>query len=115
MVESEGTMISAGVDRARVLIVDDEPNNRALVRGYLDAEYEVHEAVNGAHALGLLARTAVDLVLLDVMMPRMRGFDICRLIKQTTEDGPYQPVILLTAPGVQEDRNHGFGVGAERS
>jgi two-component system sensor histidine kinase/response regulator len=110
---SEGMMTFAGTDRASILVVDDEPANRTLLRAYLDAEYEVHEAVDGAHALGLLARASVDLVLLDVMMPRISGFDVCRMIKETTEDGPYQPVILLTALGTQEDRNHGLSVGAD--
>ena len=109
----ESTMSSVGADRASLLVVDDEPANRALLRAYLDAHYEVHEAVDGAHALGMLAREAVDLVLLDVMMPRVSGFDVCRLIKQATKDRRYQPVILLTGLATQEDRNQGLSVGAD--
>jgi len=79
----------AASDRPSILIVDDEPANRALVRAYLAGSYDLHEAADGAEALTILSRSAVDLVLLDVMMPRMSGIEVCRVIKETTTDGPY--------------------------
>jgi two-component system sensor histidine kinase/response regulator len=103
----------AASDRPSILIVDDEAANRALVRAYLAGSYDLHEAADGAEALHILSHTAVDLVLLDVMMPRMSGIEVCRVIKETTADGPYQPVILLTALGEQEDRNRGLEAGAD--
>jgi signal transduction histidine kinase len=100
-------------ERATILVVDDEPANRALVRAYLEPTYEVQEAADGARALETLARTAVHLVLLDVMMPKMSGIDVCRQIKTSSGDGPYQPVILLTALDEQKQRNAGLEAGAD--
>ena len=67
-----------------VLVVDDEVRMRRIVRDYLQIKgYAVLEAVDGVEALELLSRRDVDLVLLDVMMPRMDGFETCRRIPQT--------------------------------
>jgi len=98
--------------RPAILVVDDEPANRRLVRAYLGSTYEVHEAADGTSALAILQEHPIDLVLLDVMLPEMNGFDICRLIKQRTVTG-YVPVILLTALGEQIDRNTGLAAGAD--
>jgi signal transduction histidine kinase len=103
----------ATTDRPTILVVDDEPANRALVRAYLAASYDVLEAADGAQALEVLGHTSVDLVLLDVMMPKMSGIELCRLIKKASGDEPYQPVILLTALGEQEQRNTGLEAGAD--
>ena len=100
-------------ERATILVVDDEPANRALVRAYLEPTYDVHEAADGGQALETLARTPAHLVLLDVMMPKMSGIDVCRQIKMTSEGGPYQPVILLTALDEQKQRNAGLEAGAD--
>jgi two-component system sensor histidine kinase/response regulator len=99
--------------RSTILIVDDQPANRALMRAYLDGSYDLQEAVDGPQALEILAHTPIDLVLLDVMMPTMSGIEVCSLIKNRSGDGPYQPVILLTALGSQEDRNRGLQAGAD--
>jgi two-component system, sensor histidine kinase and response regulator len=105
-------MIAAGVlRRAKVLIVDDEPANVALARAYLDSTYELLEASDGPSALAILNREPVDLVLLDVMMPEMSGFEVCKRIKQGREQ--YLPVILLTALDRQEQRNVGLEAGAD--
>lgn len=99
--------------RPRILIVDDQTANRALMRAYLASSFDLQEASDGAQALDILSRTPVDLVLLDVMMPRMSGIEVCRAIKSSAADGPYQPVILLTALGDQQDRNSGLEAGAD--
>jgi two-component system sensor histidine kinase/response regulator len=99
-------------ERPVILLVDDQAPNRALLRAYLSSSYALREAVDGASALELLTRERVDLVLLDVMMPHMSGFAVCRRIKQTA-DRRYLPVILLTALGQQEDRNTGLAAGAD--
>ena len=99
--------------RSTILIVDDQPANRALVRAYLEASYDLFDAADGPQALQILARTPIDLVLLDVMMPIMSGIEVCSIIKGRGGDGPYLPVILLTALGAQEDRNQGLGAGAD--
>jgi len=95
-----------------ILVVDDEPANRALIRAYLDPTYALHEAPDGLTALALMEREVVDLVLLDVMMPHLSGYEVCRRIKAQTGNA-YLPVILLTALGEQDDRNLGLQAGAD--
>jgi signal transduction histidine kinase len=95
--------------RSSVLVVDDEPRNRALVRAIL-SEHDVLEAESAEDAFDLLDRIHVDLILLDVMMPGVDGFEACRVIKQRRD---YIPVLLLTALGDQEHRNLGFECGAD--
>ena len=99
--------------RSTILIVDDQLPNRALMQAYLSPLYDLYEAPDGPQAMEILSRTSVDLVLLDVMMPGMSGIEVCSIIKSRSADGPYQPVILLTALGAQEDRNRGLAAGAD--
>ncbi len=103
---------SASAKPAAILVVDDDPRNRALLRGYLRSRYSVLEAGSGAEALELVAREPVDLVLLDVMMPGMSGFEVCREVKKRP-DGEAPPVLMLTALSEQEDRNAGLQAGAD--
>src|SRR3954462_14358562 len=98
-------------DKLRILIVDDEPANRRLLRACLGSEYELEDAEDGARALELFERTPFDLVLLDVMMPGVDGLEVCRRIKQLATT--YVPVIVLTALGQQGDRNAGLEAGAD--
>jgi signal transduction histidine kinase len=98
-------------DKLRILIVDDEPANRRLLRACLGSEYELEDAEDGARALELFERTPFDLVLLDVMMPGVGGLEVCRRIKELATT--YVPVILLTALGQQGDRNAGLEAGAD--
>ncbi len=98
--------------RSCVLVVDDDPRNRELLRARLAGHYDVLEAESGAAALAALAQAPVDLVLLDVMMPEMNGFDTCRAIKARQRDR-FLPVVLLTALSGQEDRNQGLAAGAD--
>lgn len=94
-----------------ILVVDDDPVNRALARTTLEPEHRTLEAEDGREALTLLERHAVDLVLLDAMMPGPSGFETCRAIKD--RPGPYLPVLLLTALREQEDKNRGLEAGAD--
>jgi two-component system sensor histidine kinase/response regulator len=98
--------------RRSILVVDDEPRNRALLRGFLSSQWEVIEANDGVQALDVLRRTPVDMVLLDVMMPGQDGFTTCRMMKAEPRD-PFLPIILITALGEQEDRNRGLEAGAD--
>jgi signal transduction histidine kinase len=93
------------------LVVDDEPANRRLLRACLGKTYDVYDVEGAAPALDLLDRQAIDLCLLDVMMPGMSGFDLCREIKRRQRD--YLPVVLLTGLGRQDDRNAGLLAGAD--
>jgi two-component system sensor histidine kinase/response regulator len=98
--------------RRTVLVVDDDPRNRSLVRAYLGHLYDVREAADAASGLHAVEEGPVDLVLLDVMMPGTSGYEVCRWIKArpSTE---LLPVILLTALGEQDDRTTGLEAGAD--
>ena len=93
----------------RVLMVDDEPRMRELIGLYLRNEFEVLEAADGLEALRLLQDTEPDLILLDVMMPRLDGWGTLKRIR-----GEYSvPVIMLTARGDVPDRVQGLRMGAD--
>ncbi len=98
--------------RPAILVVDDEERNRVLMRAYLEASYEVVEAADAATAMEILKHQRIDLVLMDVMMPAMDGFEACRLIKRKFAQ-PYLPVVLLTALDEQQERNAGLEAGAD--
>jgi len=79
-----------------ILIVDDEPVNRALLRRLLEKQYDISEAKDGFEALQAIRDNAYDLVLLDIMMPRMNGLDVLAEIRET-HPGTRLPVILVSA------------------
>jgi DNA-binding response OmpR family regulator len=95
---------------ARVLVVDDEPIVRDVLVRYLRQEgFQVATAADGASAIEVFADTQPDLVLLDLMLPRVDGFEVFRRIR--AEDGT--PVIMLTARGDETDRIVGLDLGAD--
>ncbi|MGB5123170.1 MAG: response regulator [Vibrio fluvialis] len=71
----------------RILIVDDEPANLKVMRQVLQDHYRLSFARSGQDALALLEQESVDLVLLDIMMPEMTGFDVCEQLKAKRRDG----------------------------
>ena len=96
-----------------ILIVDDEPTNRSLLKAYLIPEgYEIIEAEDGEAALKTIGTDVVDLVLLDVMMPKLDGFEVCRRIKGD-ERLRSIPVVMLTTLSAKEDRIKSIEAGAE--
>jgi DNA-binding response OmpR family regulator len=99
-------------DRAMttVLVVDDEPMVRDVVARYLTREgFEILEAADGAEARSIIERTALDLVVLDVMLPNINGLDLCRWVRETSS----LPVIMLTARTAESDRIVGLELGAD--
>jgi putative two-component system response regulator len=97
----------------RVLVVDDEPLNLKLLEAALTSRgYEVVKAGSGPDALSVLSKTAIDLILLDVMMPEMDGFEVCRRIK-SREESRMIPVILVTGLGDVDSRVQGIEAGAD--
>ncbi len=95
-----------------VLVVDDTPDNLALVGGLLKDLYRVKVANNGARALKIAqAENPPDLVLLDIMMPEMDGYEVCRQLKADPQTRDI-PVIFLTAKSQVEDEQMGFELGA---
>jgi len=96
--------------KKRILVVDDEPRMRRFVRMNLDLEgYDVSEADNGLEALAKVREEMPDLVLLDVMMPDLDGFETLRHIREFSS----VPVIMLTVKGDEEDRIRGLDLGAD--
>jgi DNA-binding response OmpR family regulator len=94
----------------KILVVDDEKLYIHLLQVNLQAEgYEVLYAMNGEDALELVSNQKPDLVILDVMMPRLDGFVTCERIRQFSN----VPVIMLTAKGEEQDRVKGLNVGAD--
>jgi two-component system cell cycle response regulator len=98
---------------ARILVVDDIAANAKLLEGRLSAEYfEVATAMNGMEALAYLERSPCDLVLLDVMMPGLDGFEVCRRIKADGKTA-HIPVVMVTALDQPADRVAGLDAGAD--
>lgn len=98
---------------ATILVVDDEPLNIELVTAILEHTYEVRGVTSSEAAYAVLARESVDLVILDVMMPRENGLDACRRIKAQVGRGTYLPVLLCTTLSDQQHRNAGLAAGAD--
>ena len=98
---------------ARVLVVDDVPANVKLLEARLSAEYfDVTTAHNGVQALAACERAECDIVLLDVMMPDMDGFEVCRLLKSNPATH-HIPVVMVTALDQPSDRVRGLQAGAD--
>jgi len=96
----------------RVLIVDDERKNRQLIEVMLGEEgYELSTASCGEDALTMIAAQAPDLILLDVMMPGMDGYQVAARIKGEAATA-HIPVVILTALGDRNSKSHGLGAGA---
>jgi two-component system cell cycle response regulator len=98
---------------ARVLVVDDVPANVKLLEARLSAEYfDVTTAHSGAEALAACERAECDIVLLDVMMPDMDGFEVCRILKSNPATH-HIPVVMVTALDQPSDRVQGLQAGAD--
>src|SRR5688572_8129707 len=96
-----------------ILVVDDDSSNRLLLEELLRAQgYEVITAADGQQALDTVVRHPPDLVLCDVMMPVLNGFDVCRLLKDRPET-ELTPVVLVTALMATADRVRGIEAGAD--
>jgi DNA-binding response OmpR family regulator len=94
----------------RILIVDDEPRYLRLLEANLRTEgYEVATAQDGVQALDVFSSQPIDLMLLDIMMPRMDGFSVCQRLREFSD----VPIIILTAKGEEQDRVRGLDLGAD--
>jgi two-component system, OmpR family, response regulator len=95
---------------SRILIVDDDPHIRELAKLFLQNEgFEVTEAADGLEALTKLETVKVDMVILDVMMPNMDGWELCRQLREMYDF----PLLMLTAKGETSDKVHGFELGTD--
>jgi sigma-B regulation protein RsbU (phosphoserine phosphatase) len=94
-----------------VLAVDDTPENLDVVKGILANDYTVKAAINGEMALKIVEKSPPDLILLDIMMPGLSGYEVCEQLKSNTETADI-PVIFLTAMEQTTDEAKGFELGA---
>ena len=95
----------------QILVVDDDRNTRLLLRAVLQAEnYTVFTAENGEDALEVMDREHVDLVVLDVMMPKMDGYEFTRILRQTDNN---LPILMVSARQMPADKRQGFLVGTD--
>jgi len=98
---------------ARILVVDDNPANRKLLEVRLNAEYfDVLTATNGPDAIAMCEKAMCDIVLLDVMMPDMDGFEVCRRLKSHISTA-HLPIVMVTALDQPADRVRGLEAGAD--
>lgn len=95
-----------------LLIIDDNADIRAYVRSIFEREYQILEAVDGQEGLELAIQHSPDIVICDLMMPRMDGFEFCKHLK-SDERSSHIPVVMLTAKATLEDRIEGFEMGAD--
>lgn len=108
MPEEEGRGMA--VKARRILVVDDDPDIRKAVSYALRQEgYTVYQAADGAEALKAARRLRPDLVILDVMLPKIDGFEVCARIRSVSS----VPILLLSARGQEMDKVVGFNVGAD--
>ena len=94
-----------------ILTVDDAPENLTVLKGILSEDYIVKAAINGKIALKIAKTQPPDLILLDIMMPEMDGYEVCRYLKADPSTAKI-PVIFVTAMTDVQNEQHGFDVGA---
>jgi DNA-binding response OmpR family regulator len=96
--------------RPRVLIVDDEPAIRKFVRANLEArDYEALVATDGDESIEIIEKELPDLIILDIMMPKMNGFEVCRQVREWSQ----VPIIILSARGGEMDKVKCLEMGAD--
>lgn len=98
--------------KPKILIVDDEPVNVELLEDYLSNDYDILKAYNGNEALQIVGTTPPDLIILDIMMPGMTGYEVCSRIKGN-EKTISIPVVIVTALHEREARSKAIESGAD--
>ncbi len=101
-----------GASACKLLIVEDNPEIRSFLHGYLGQKYKTVRAGNGREALGKVTTDIPDVIISDVMMPEMDGLELCRRVKEDINTS-HIPVILLTAKTTMENRLEGLDAGAD--
>lgn len=94
-----------------ILVADDDKNTRLLMKAILEAEhYQVFTAVDGADALAVLDREHIDLVVLDIMMPNMDGYEFTKTLRENSNN---LPILMVSAKQLPADKHKGFLVGTD--
>jgi putative two-component system response regulator len=99
------------MEKQTILVVDDVPENIDILKGILQSRYKIKVALNGEKALAIVATSPPDLILLDIMMPGMDGYEVCRRIKNETATRNI-PIIFVTAKNEKTDEVEGLELGA---
>lgn len=112
--ENKGSLIDAleQKDKPSILVVEDEPELRFLIKNVLKAHYVVYEAGTGLEALDFLHKNLPDIIVSDVMMPDMNGLELCRIVKQTPAMAQI-PFVILSARGSEDNKAEGYEHGAD--
>ena len=101
------------VEQTRILVVDDDEQNVELLEAYLtDAGYQVLKALDGASALKMVSDDKPDLILLDIMMPDISGYEVCKRVRENPEVAG-TPILMVTALGAMADIEKGIDVGTD--
>jgi PleD family two-component response regulator len=119
MAQEDGIMHKEGIEtlrqditRPKILIVDDEPFNVELLEGYLSKDYDILKAYNGDEALLIVGTNPPDLIMLDIMMPVMDGYEVCSRIKGN-EKTIAIPIVIVTALDEKEAKIKAINAGAD--
>jgi CheY-like chemotaxis protein len=100
------------IEKPRILIVDDEQNIRLLVRKFLTDKFTVLEAIDGEEAVEMARKHRPSLILMDILMPKMGGYDACSMIKND-QSTKRIPVFMLTGLGFELNKKFAEAVGAD--
>lgn len=100
------------INTEKILVVDDHPVNVELIAAYLEKDYEIIPAYSGEEALEKVRTDKPDIVLLDIMMPGISGYEVCERIKQQ-DTTRFIPVVMITALAELEDKIKGIEAGAD--
>src|SRR5262245_51652282 len=101
------------MDRPTILVVDDEELSREFVRAELESDHRVLGASSAEDAFRIVDTETVDLVLMDVIMPGIGGFEACKRLKSRKATDEYLPILFLTARKDTEDRYAGLSAGGD--
>ena len=95
----------------QIMVVDDDKNTRMLLKAVLEAEnYTVFTAENGMDALSVMDTHHIDLVVLDIMMPKMDGYEFTKSLRESNNN---LPILMVSAKHLPSDKKHGFSVGTD--
>ena len=98
--------------RPKILIADDDPQTGELLEAFLSVEFDILKAYDGEEALDIARRELPDLVLLDIIMPKLNGYEVCKKLKNS-EDTRSIPVVIITALKDLEERIKGIVGGSD--
>ena len=109
----EGCMYTEEVKKPHIVIVDDEPSNIRMLSSALRDDYDISVATDGNKAIETITQSAetIDLILLDIMMPGLSGYNVCTTLKRASET-KHIPIIFITGKTTAESEEKGFNLGA---